>query len=359
MVLVAPLDWGLGHATRCIPIIKQCLNTGFEVIIAAEGAQKTLLQSEFPTLDFVDLKGYRLKYGSTKWRTILKIIVQIPKILTTIKEEKKWLDAFTKEKHLDVVIADNRFGLYNTGIFSVFITHQLYIKTPFGSLIGKVIQRINYRFINRFNVCWVPDDAGEKNMAGQLSHPGINPLCNCRYIGALSRIKKENTGNTNKLLVLLSGPEPQRSIFEKKLLQQLIEFSIPAVFIRGLPGSADVMPSPERVKIFTHLSGNQLQHIINDSEIVISRPGYTTIMELLPLGKKCIFVPTPGQTEQEYLAKYLADKGWACTALQDHFSLAGLIKEAGALQIPDLSFLLNTVALEQAVDALPWKEKDI
>jgi uncharacterized protein (TIGR00661 family) len=352
VVLVAPLDWGLGHATRCIPVIEQCLAAGFEVIIAAEGVQKALLQSEFPNLNFTHLQGYRLKYGSSKWLTILKIIIQIPKILTIINREKKWLHDFTNNKHLDAVIADNRFGLCKTGIFSIFITHQLYIKTPFGLFINTCIQKINYHFINRFNTCWIPDAAGENNIGGLLSHPAIKPSCDCRYIGALSRIKKENTGNTNKLLVLLSGPEPQRSILEKKILKQLAELLIPAIFIRGLPGSPDTISSTKKIKIFNHLPGKQLQQIINDTEIVISRSGYTTVMELLPLGKKCIFIPTPGQTEQEYLANYLAAKGWGCKASQNHFSLVHLIKEAGALQIPDLSFLSDGHQLEEAVAGL-------
>ncbi len=358
MVLVAPLDWGLGHATRCIPVIKQCLAAGFEVIIAAEGAQRSLLLSEFPNLNFVHLQGYRLKYGSSKWLTLLKIIIQIPKILTTINKEKKWLHEFTNKKHLDAVIADNRFGLCKTGIFSIFITHQLYIKTPFGSLINTCVQKINYHFINKFNICWIPDAAGENNLGGLLSHPVIKPSCNCRYVGALSRINKENPGNSNNLLVLLSGPEPQRSILEKKILKQLTELLIPAIFIRGLPGSPDTIPSTEKIKIFNHLPGKQLQQIINEAEIVISRSGYTTIMELLPLGKKCIFIPTPGQTEQEYLATYLAGKGWACTASQNYFSLPGLIKEAGALQIPNLSFLSGGHQLEDAVAALAEKNNN-
>jgi UDP-N-acetylglucosamine transferase subunit ALG13 len=349
VALVAPLDWGLGHASRCIPIIKECLIAGFEVIIAAEGSQKALLQAEFPTLNIVNLKGYRLKYGSTKWLTILKIILQIPKILIAINREKKWLTEFTNNKHLDLVIADNRFGLCNTGIISVFVTHQLYIKTPFGKLVNKMVQKINYYFINHFNYCWIPDTENEINLGGELSHPHSIPLCKIRYIGILSRIKKENIATGNKLLILLSGPEPQRSIFETNLLGQLKKFSIPAFFVRGLPLSSNTISSTASLKIVNHFPGEQLQDIINKSEIIICRSGYTTIMEVVPLNKKCIFIPTPGQTEQEYLAGYLAGKGWACSAPQDKFSLPVLIQEAGSLQVPDLSVLTDSGRLKEAI----------
>ena len=333
-MLVAPLDWGLGHATRCVPLIEKLLNAGFKVIIAAEGDQKILLQKEFPDLEMVHLKGYRLKYGSTKWRTILKIIFQIPKILTAINRESKWLSDFINDKHLDVVVADNRFGLHNRQIISVFITHQLYIKTSLGKLTDIIVQKMNYYFINRFNYCWVPDAAGEKNLAGELSHPAVQPLTTIIYTGLLSRIKKQNLPVTNKLLILLSGPEPQRSIAENILLPQLINYPHPVILVRGLPDATDIITSSASLTVYNYLPGPQLQQIINQSDIIISRSGYSTIMDVLPLGKKCIFIPTPGQSEQEYLAAYLAGKNYACTGFQHNFSLPLLIEKAEKLQPP-------------------------
>jgi uncharacterized protein (TIGR00661 family) len=355
VVLVAPLDWGLGHTTRCIPVIEECLSAGFEVIIATEGSQKTLLQCEFPNLNIVNLRGYRLSYASGRWLTIIRLMLQIPKILIAINSEHKWLNNFIKEKHLDIIIADNRYGLYAKSVFSIFITHQLSIKTLFGKWTDKIIQLINYRFIQRFNVCWVPDIESKKNLGGDLSHPLLVPSCEIRYVGILSRIKKTTATIKNKLLVLLSGPEPQRSILENNLLQQLKFFSIPTVFIRGLPLSADVPEIIPSVEILNHVSGKHLEQIINESEIIISRSGYTTIMEVLPLNKKCIFFPTPGQSEQEYLANYLAEKGWACIASQNKFSLPAIVKEAEALRVPDLSDFSDSIKLKIAISDLKDK----
>jgi UDP-N-acetylglucosamine transferase subunit ALG13 len=351
-VLVAPLDWGLGHATRCIPLIEKLLIAGFKVIIAAEGDQKILLQQAFPNLEIVHLRGYRLKYGLTKWRTILKIIFQIPKILISINRENKWLRNFIKHNHLDIIIADNRFGLYNRKILSVFITHQLHIKTSLGKLSEAIIQKINYHFINKFNYCWVPDAAGEKNLAGELSHPVIKPMTKIMYTGFLSGISKQPVPVINKLLILLSGPEPQRSTIENMLLAQLNHYTQPVILVRGLPAATDTIPAAASFTVYNFLTGQQLEKVINQSDMIISRSGYSTIMDVLPLGKKCIFIPTPGQAEQEYLAAYLANKHYACVGFQHNLSLRLLTDEAEKLQPPDLSMPAAMHELEKAIAAL-------
>jgi UDP-N-acetylglucosamine transferase subunit ALG13 len=252
--------------------------------------------------------------------------------LTAINRENRWLRKLIKDKPLDIIISDNRFGLYNKDIRSVFITHQLRIKTSLGKLADAIIQKINYRFINQFDVCWVPDFAGEKNFSGELSHPLVKPRTKVIYIGLLSRINKQNIAVTNKLLILLSGPEPQRSILEKKLLAQLTIYKDSFILVRGLPSAIDIIAVPSSAAVYNYLTGRQLQEVINQSEIIISRSGYSTIMEVLPTGKKCIFIPTPGQAEQEYLAKYLGEKNYACTGSQNNLSLLSVIDKAEKLQ---------------------------
>jgi hypothetical protein len=356
-VLVAPLDWGLGHASRCVPVIKECLNTGCEVIIASSGPQKALLLQEFPGLTCLDLPAYGLKYGKNRFLTTVGLILQVPKILTAINREKKWLANFIKHKHLDLIISDNRYGLHHPSLQSVLIIHQLYIKTPFGKIADRLLQKINYRYIRNFSCCWVPDAENGYHLAGRLSHPTVMPDCKIRYLGPLSRIRKETVPVIHKLLVLLSGPEPQRSVLEQEILRQLEQQLLPAVVVRGLPGSVQTKTAiPAHITLLNHAGSEAMQRLINESAIVLSRSGYSTIMDLLPLGKKCIFIPTPGQTEQEYLAAFLNSKGWCCTGRQDNFDLAGLVKAAGGLNIPDLSMINNehllTRALHEALDSI-------
>jgi len=344
-ILLAPLDWGLGHATRCIPIIKELINQECEVWIAASGDQKALLIEEFPFLRFVELPGYDVKYGKNRAFTLFKIFGAIPKILIRIKRENDWLKRFLATGKPDAVISDNRYGLYAPGLYSVFITHQLRIQTPWGSWADTLLQRIHYRAIRRFSICWVPDLEGAGSLAGILSHPGKLPAIPTRFIGLLSRLERPAAVEraaamaapaSCDLLVLLSGPEPQRTIFEKKVLDQLASYSGSVVLVRGLPGSGalSILPGeiPAGVRVYNHLPARTLNVIINEAGIVLSRAGYSTIMDLLKLGKKAILVPTPGQTEQEYLGRHLSGKGIALCREQSTFSLAEAL--SGARDFP-------------------------
>jgi len=310
------------------------------------------MQTEFPELEFVHLEGYKLQYGSSRLCTIFKIIFQIPKILIAINRENKWLKNYSKSKHLDIVIADNRYGFYHRSIISIFVTHQLLIKTSLGKFTDALVQQINYYFINRFNYCWVPDAAGDTNLAGALSHPVKLPKTPVLYTGVQSRITKEPTPVAPALLLLLSGPEPQRTILENILLLQLKQPGYNAVLVRGLPVAGDVLETIPGLTVFNHLPKSRLQYVINAAEVIVCRSGYSTIMDLLPLGKKCILIPTPGQAEQEYLADWLSHKNYACTALQHNFSLPVMMEEARRLQLPDLSALKNDGPMDAAIAAL-------
>ena len=327
-ILVAPLDWGLGHATRCIPIIKELIEKNCEVIIAAEGPQKALLKEEFPAIRFINVQGYGLKYGRNKWATWFRIIFQIPKILIRIKRENRWLERFLLEEELDGVISDNRYGLYSASIFSVFITHQLHIITYFGKGIDQVLQKINYRKICRFSSCWVPDFEEAGSLAGTMAHPKKGPEIPIRYLGPLTRFKKINTGMAGPLVFLLSGPEPQRTIFEKKILAELQNYSGKAILIRGLPGETSLPEVRINTRVCNHLPSKELNKVITESDYVIGRCGYSSIMDLAMLGKKTILIPTPGQPEQEYLANYLFNKRIIFTTTQDSFSLESCLQSA-------------------------------
>ncbi|HQV56177.1 MAG TPA: glycosyl transferase family 28, partial [Chitinophagaceae bacterium] len=236
--LVAPLDWGLGHTTRCIPIIRELVEQGCIVTLAGNGKQAELLLQEFPDLAMLPLQGYDIKYAKSSFGLIKNIIFQTPKLLRSIRNEHLWLQRIVEEYGFDAVISDNRYGLYHKKIPSIFITHQLTIKSPFGKWTEKMLQRRNYKYINRFTECWVPDYESENNLAGDLSHPTLKPTTPLKYIGALTRIKDKAVVKKEKhLAVILSGPEPQRSILEEKLINEISHYNGTATFIRGLPGN--------------------------------------------------------------------------------------------------------------------------
>lgn len=328
-ILVAPLDWGLGHATRCIPIIDLLLKNNCSIWLAGEGEEVVLLSKEYPGLPILHLKGYRVNYAASGM--IGKILWQVPKILKSINDETKWLKSQIEKHHFDFVISDNRYGLHHSKAHSIFITHQLNIKTPFGKWGNNFLQYWNYKFISRFNECWVPDEEGEFNFAGELSHPVKTPHIPIKYIGTLSRLEKKHVEEIkNHLLFVISGPEPQRSLLEKKIVEQIAGYNGTATVIRGLPSSSEVLPSSENIVFYNHISSEQMNEEMSKAEFVISRSGYSTIMDIAALKKKSVLIPTPAQTEQEYLANYLMKKQFAYCVSQKEFSLLQSIEKAKA-----------------------------
>ena len=213
-VLIAPLDWGLGHATRCIPIVRQLQARGLQVFLAGEGAVQSLLQAEFPELPFLHLEGYRVQYGSNATTTMWQLLRQIPQIKAAIRNEKAWLSQMLMRYRFDAVISDNRYGLYHPGTYAVLLTHQLRIQAPTEGA-AHLLQWMHYRYIQKFSACWVPDVPGTPSLAGALSHPGSMPRLPVQYIGPISRFIPSSTQQVSSgpLLLLLSGPEPQRSIY--------------------------------------------------------------------------------------------------------------------------------------------------
>ncbi len=332
-ILVVPLDWGLGHTTRCIPIIKELQSQGCKVIVGAESAVKSLLEHEFQHLTIIDLPGYRIRYSSNSFWMPLKIILQIPYILYSILREHLWLKKVEKKHSINAVLADNRFGLYKKSIPTIYITHQLLIKTG-NSLSEKILQTIHCWFINKYSYCWIPDFEGKINIAGELSHPTNIPP-NASYIGCLSRFEKQPvTLKKFSLLIIISGPEPQRKIFENLILSQLTNDHGNVLLVRGLPGTTDNNKTilsdalPDNIIIKNHLGAKELNEAIENAEWIISRSGYTTVMDLVKLQQKAILIPTPGQTEQEYLATHLMEHHFFYAAKQDGFVLNNELKNA-------------------------------
>jgi hypothetical protein len=321
-VLVAPLDWGLGHATRCIPLINSLQTLGYSVVLAGEGAQSALLQESFPELTIIPLRGYRIRYTRKKWLLPFSLLFQLPGILASIRRERRWLRGVMLKYHIDLVISDNRYGLYNVGVSSVIITHQLCIQTP-ALLLQKAIQRWHYRLINRFTACWVPDAPGSINLGGVLSHPAEMPVVPVHYIGLLSRLSPATIPKQFDFLVLLSGPEPQRSVLENAVKQLFKNRSAKVCWVRGLPGSSDKKNNFSNGEVYNHLSPHELAGKIAASRFIICRSGYSSMMDLARMQANVLLIPTPGQTEQEYLAEKLSSESICIQMQQNRIALPG------------------------------------
>jgi uncharacterized protein (TIGR00661 family) len=332
LILFSALDWGLGHTTRSIPLVRELLQQGLKVIVACNSTQKQILEKEIYGLEFIHLEGYGLKYGRNRLTTRIKIMLQAKKILTRIKGENQWLASFLTENPVKAVISDNRYGLFAPGIPCMLITHQLQVKTGFGTFPDKLVQLFLSEYINKFTECWIPDFKNETNLAGKLSHPSRPPRLPVRYIGCLSRFKDckllSHSTESNDLLIILSGPEPQRTILEDKVVRQLKAQKRKAVLVRGLPAERGKLEDIEGLQIFNYLAADKLNELICNSRLIICRSGYTSIMDILKLRKKMIVVPTPGQAEQEYLASHLSGRKLAAKMQQNKFSIEAALQIA-------------------------------
>ena len=321
---MAPLNWGLGHATRCVPIIRGLLAEGYEVVIAADGYPLRFLRQEFPHLEWVEFEGLKVRYadGESQVGAMLR---QVPSFLRGIWREHKELKRIVEAYDIDVVVSDNRFGLWCRDVHSVYVTHQLMVKMPRGlKWMEWAVWRLHRWFIKHYDECWVPDVEGEDNLSGDLSHK-YPLLKNTRFIGPLSRfsttpirwedvrVDAEALGLKERydLVAVISGPEPHRTNLEKQITDYRLQITdnglliidgFSLLIIQGLP--ADDLRLAEHkdgVDYIPHLPTELLQWYMQEAKEIVCRSGYSSIMDLYTIGRKAHLIPTPGQTEQEYL----------------------------------------------------------
>jgi uncharacterized protein (TIGR00661 family) len=325
-ILVAPLDWGLGHATRCIPLINLLLRKGVEVEIGANGPSYDLLKQEYPSLSIHLLPGMDIRYTKDGNFT-LQMMKQLPGFSSSIKTENSYLHTLIQTQKYDAVISDNRYGLHSNLIPCVLITHQLMLKTPaYLQFLERLLQNKLKTFLENFNYCWIPDWEGENNLSGDLSHK-FKIKTSTEFIGPLSRFNDlEESDNINlnfDLLAIISGPEPQKSIFESLIEEQARLKNIPTLIIQGKPGTTKInsIIDDGLIKKINHADSGFIKSAVEKAKGIIARSGYSTIMDLVALRKNALLVPTPGQTEQEYLASYLKEKNYFRFADQNSFNI--------------------------------------
>ena len=337
------MDWGLGHITRTIPIIELLIERGHKVITCGNKVSREIYNSAFPDISHINIDGYEPYYSSSKnqgWAMLKQLI----KFIRIIKNERKVAFEIAKQHEIDIIISDNRFGFRSNLTKNIFITHQIQIITP--KIIQPLIRAINKSFINKFDFCWIPDTNEEKSLAGNLSNYHSKKTLK---VGLLSRFKKETNQNAAykyQFLGIISGPEPQRSLIEAKLIGEFKDCHLKCAIING-----KINQNIEKVKnidFYNQINTIDFYELIENSKTIICRSGYSSVMDLSILQKEVIFIPTPGQTEQEYLAKYHKEISNVDFFNQDEFVLKknkspiGRIKKAST----------NKVLLEKAFEKI-------
>ncbi|MEI8202729.1 MAG: glycosyltransferase [Bacteroidota bacterium] len=337
--MFCPLNWGLGHATRCVPLLHYYAAKGYQIMVAADGVAYRYFQNDFPDVQLIHLKGFDVKYPPQDASPLKWIWAILPGFVKSIFSEHRELKNILREHSIDIIISDNRYGVWNRKTYNVILTHQLNVisplKIPFADAFSRFISRI---LVSRFHECWIPDFEGNQNLSGKLSH-GLKLPKQAKFIGPLSRfsiINEEVSSEKYELLILLSGPEPQRSIFEKTLLEQLKLNPIKTLIVRGLPGNNETIALPSHIRMISHLPTPLLKAALMNSCLVICRSGYSSVMDLFCLKKKAVLVPTPGQTEQEYLAEKLLNEGVFYSISQQNFSLEEAMNKA--IDFPDKKY---------------------
>jgi hypothetical protein len=310
----------LGHAARMIPVAQMLKERGHNIFVGSGEEHLTFFRNEIPGLTYIRFPGFNPRY-SRFLPQYLTLLLKTPVLIYHIILEHIRLKRVILEHSVDIVISDNRFGLWNRKVTTVYVTHMPLIPFPkkmrFLEFIGIILHR---NVINKYTFCFIPDLPGDLNVSGRLSH-GMKLPSNVRYVGILSRlqagpISTDDSSEVQQNLVILSGPEPQREILRQKLIMLLKDKEPFTVMLGGKPGETGNAVKTGKITFYNHLPLTEMKELITRSNNIISRAGYTTIMELISLNHSALLIPTPGQTEQEYLAEYLSEKGWFSTIAQ-------------------------------------------
>lgn len=299
--MIAALDWGLGHAARCVPLVRELLALQCEIILTGSGKSLSLLTTEFPELTAYELSNHGLNFSSNLSINI-QVIRQFSKLKHAIKKEHTELLNILKTHQVDAIISDNRYGIYSENIPSVLLTHQLDLAP--GTPLRYFGQRQLKKRLALFDEFWVPDEH-DSLLSGELSSTDVS---NKTYIGSLSRFKKLDIKRQDFILVLASGTEPHRTEFETKITSELAEIETPVVLLRGMPHEVESSPSfPSNFTVYSHLESERLNELLCSCSMLVSRNGYSTLMDVVRTETPFVFIQTDGQSEQEYLAKHLKE----------------------------------------------------
>jgi uncharacterized protein (TIGR00661 family) len=322
-ILFCVLNWGLGHATRSTPIIQQLTNCGFDVQIASDGSSALILKKSFPQLTHWELPSYQIDYGKD---FVWSMIRAIPSMLRVIEDEKKEIDQIVQKVKFDFIFSDNRYGCWNLQTKNIFICHQHQLLMPkFLAILAPSANFFHRKFLNKFDYHLIPDTP-QHDLAGSLSKSNFK---NTSYIGNLSRLTPSPLKDLKyEVMAIVSGPEPHISTFFELLKKQLSLLPYPTLLVGGMPEKEDDEKWIGQCRIVPYMNEVELSDAIGASKLIICRSGYSSIMDLVALQKKAILIPTPLQTEQEYLASFYEQKKIAFSCTQSSLNLIDAINKA-------------------------------
>ena len=320
-ILVAVLNWGLGHATRSIPLIQELQHFDFQPIIGSDGKALDFLREEFPDIKYFELTSLQFSYSKNSALNQIYLLSQSIIWNNQLKNDKFQIEKIHQQENLFGIISDSRPYCYHENIPSIYLTHQLQVKSGAFSGIATAAHR---RLIKQFDECWVPDFEQPNAFCGEMSQWRNAPLT-IRHIGILSDLHNQQTNQKYDYAGIISGAEPERT----KLVQQLIEsFSHlegKKIIIAGSKETNDRLISTD-FEIKGLVNRAEVQHIINSANKIVARGGYSTVMDLLHLRQSALLIPTPGQTEQLYITQHLKRLKFFDVVSQDKLSVERILQ---------------------------------
>ena len=331
-IFVSALNWGIGHASRCVPLIHALIDAGAKVTLGSDGSAAAFLEKEIPEVPVLEMPGKEIRYG--KKGVSAALLPQLPNFFKQIKKDHQFVERLIAINPMDLIISDNRYGCYHKDIPSALITHQLNIQAP--KIAKPLIDNTMRSWCSNFSEVWIPDN--KNGLAGKLAVGKYSlPV---KYLGPLSRIKKVVVEEKIPLLILLSGPEPQRSILEEKIWMEIKDFAMRIVLVRGTNKKHNYAERTN-IKILDLINSQQLNPLLNAADRIICRSGYSSLMDLAQLEKSALLIPTPGQSEQEYLGKYYQKKNWATVQKQGEINILRFLAEKEAPKLPIATMLIK------------------
>lgn len=321
-IIYAVCSWGLGHATRSLPVIRKLKEEDNDLTIISNGRSLDLLKKEIgDEAKYYDIPDYPMLLSENSRQFMAKSVVYWPSFIARMESGLQALNKILQKRKYDRIISDARYDMYSKKIPSFFITHQIRIMNPLRiGIFERGSETFNLFFFKRFFGVIVPDFEKD-NLSGDLSH-NLNKIDENKlhYAGVLSDFKKKKKKKDIDYMISISGPEPQRTILEKKIISKVNDLSGKIIITLGKTESIKKF-SKKNIETYSFLSKEKREDFLNRSKLVISRSGYSTILDLAVIGTKALMIPTPGQVEQEYLGKYHNKKKTFYSVNQENINL--------------------------------------
>lgn len=346
-ILYGVYHWGLGHATRSLVLIRALIERGDRVtVLMAPGAGYRLLQSELgDACEFYPFRDTPAPFSRYPAIFYLRMTAAMPWVLAGYRREHRLTEKLVAERHLDCVVSDSRLGVWSAAVPSYCIFHSIHQRVPFFSrLTERIVERGQRDLLKGFTKVLIPDVVDRGGLSGWLGHDPVFDWGKDRlvYIGPLSSVPRMDVEQDLDVFFSVSGIEPQRGLLERLVLDSLPGLSGRIMVTLGRPGD-DARRDIAGATVYGYLDRQRQAEMLNRAKLVMTRSGYTTLMELAGIGRKALFVATPGQSEQEYLARFHRERGHVWSVAQKHLDIPRDLEHARAARgIPRMDVSMST-----------------